>query len=275
MLTRTDITDAALAFGLADKPLVVHSSLRSFGRIEGGADAVIDGLLMAGTTVLVPTFSTFHYAIAQPLHLKELCFERNALGELAAQTYRDPTPIYDTNSLEMNDGMGAIPRSMLNRSDRARGNHELNSFSAVGPLANSLISGQTSEDVYAPLRALVDADGYVVMMGVDLDRMTLIHYAEQVAGRNLFRRWVLDTEGHPKVVTIGSCSNGFEQFAPILRSVEQTEKVGDSVWRIFPAAQVVALASQAIKDRPDITHCDSENCARCPDATRGGPIPVG
>lgn len=275
MLKQSDVTEAAQAFGLADKPLEMHSSLRSFGVLEGGPDAVVNGLLAAGSTVLVPTFSTFHYGMAQPTHFPELCFERNALAELATETYLDPTPLYDTSSLEMNEDMGTIPRSVLARPDHIRGDHELNSFSAVGPLATKLISGQTSEDVYAPLRALVDADGHVVMMGVDLNRMTLIHFAEQVAGRNLFRRWVRDAEGNPKVVNIGSCSNGFERFTPVFESIERTEKVGSSTWRIFPASKVIRLAAQVIRDEPGITRCDSEDCARCPDAIAGGPILAG
>ena len=56
-VTSQGIQQAVTDLGLADQPLCVHSSLRSFGHVEGNADAVIDGLLAAGCTVLVPTFS--------------------------------------------------------------------------------------------------------------------------------------------------------------------------------------------------------------------------
>lgn len=272
MVTRSDIAHVAKTYGLADKPLEIHSSLSSFGNVEGGADAVVDGLLDTGATVVVPTFSTSHYAIPQPLDHPELCFERNALAELVDEKYVIPPPLYDTSSDVMNTGMGAIPRAVLNRVERVRGNHALNSFSALGPKATQLISTQTSEDVYGPFRYLVETDAVVVMMGVDLNRMTLIHYAEQVAGRNLFRRWVQNAAGEPVVVNIGSCSNGFERLASVIEQVERKEKVGNSIWRIYPVADVVALASKAIVNQPEITRCDNENCARCPDAIAGGPI---
>jgi aminoglycoside 3-N-acetyltransferase len=56
-VTRTDIADGIRALGLQDKPLCIHTSMRSFGWVEDGAQTVVDGILDAGCTVLVPTFS--------------------------------------------------------------------------------------------------------------------------------------------------------------------------------------------------------------------------
>src|SRR3954451_12644610 len=60
---REDLARAVEALGLTGRPLCLHSSLRSFGPVSGGADAVIDGLLDAGATVLVPS-STFRWCMA-------------------------------------------------------------------------------------------------------------------------------------------------------------------------------------------------------------------
>lgn len=271
-VTRSEIAAAARNAGLEGLPIEVHSSLSSFGTVEGGAPAVVEGLLDASTTVVVPTFSTAHYAMAQPTHLSELVYDRNALAELDREQYIKPTPRYETASSVMNKDMGAIPASILRRPDRVRGNHELNSFSAVGPLAQELIETQTSEDVYGPLREVAERDGFVVMVGVGLERMTLIHYAEQLAGRNLFKRWVADDDGNAKVVSIGSCSYGFERFAPVLQHIERRHTVGGSTWRVYPAAGVIELVVNAIKSNPEITRCSNEDCARCPDAVAGGPL---
>jgi len=65
----------------------------------------------------------------------------------------------------------------------------------VGPLAQQLISGQQPLNVYAPFRALAEAGGWVVLMGVGPDKLTLLHYAEQLAGRIPFRRWANDPAG--------------------------------------------------------------------------------
>ena len=56
-VSQSEIVEGLKAGGLvAGCPVLVHSSLSSFGHVEGGADAVIDALLEAvGGTVLVPT----------------------------------------------------------------------------------------------------------------------------------------------------------------------------------------------------------------------------
>ena len=61
--TQQQITQAIRALRLENQPLSVHASLRSFGWVEGGAQAVIHGLLEAGCTMLMPTFSDI-YAVA-------------------------------------------------------------------------------------------------------------------------------------------------------------------------------------------------------------------
>src|SRR5207249_1436971 len=85
--------------------------------------------------------------------------------------------------------MGLIPRAVVARPDRRRGNHPTASFAAVGPLAGQLVETQAPDDIYAPLQALADLGGSVVLMGVTLTSMTLIHLAEKQSGRQLFRRW--------------------------------------------------------------------------------------
>src|SRR5688572_7012974 len=60
-VTPTDIVVALRSLGVAPGHLlVVHSSLSSLGRVEGGADAVARALVDAvapGGTVFVPTFN--------------------------------------------------------------------------------------------------------------------------------------------------------------------------------------------------------------------------
>jgi aminoglycoside 3-N-acetyltransferase len=154
---------------------------------------------------------------------------------------------------------------------RVRGNHPLNSFSAIGPLASDLIERQQPNDVYAPLERLAELHGAVVMMGVGLTSMTLIHLAERLAGRTLFRRWANDHDGRAMMVEVGSCSTGFDAFDSVLTPLEQRTTVGESLWRIFPAGPALAAATQAIRQNPGITHCGKPEC-RCNDAVLGGPI---
>jgi aminoglycoside 3-N-acetyltransferase len=180
--------------------------------------------------------------------------------------------IFDPATIELDRGMGAIPAAVLAMTGHVRGNHPLNSFVAVGPLAAELVRGQKPLGVYEPLAALARLGGYVVLMGVGLTSMTLLHLAEQRAGRTLFRRWANGRDGKPMMVETGCCSNGFERFAPVLDSVERRGLVGNSVWRVFPAAPALDLATQAIRTDPEITRCGDSECRRCADAVLGGPI---
>ena len=52
-VTIETVRAAARELGLSSRPLCVHASLRSFGRVKGGAATIVDGLLAEGCTVLV------------------------------------------------------------------------------------------------------------------------------------------------------------------------------------------------------------------------------
>jgi aminoglycoside 3-N-acetyltransferase len=154
---------------------------------------------------------------------------------------------------------------------RVRGNHPLCSFSAVGPLAQRLIAGQTPLNINAPLAALAEVGGSVVLMGVGLEKMTLLHLAEERAGRNPFRRWANGPDGQVIEVTTGGCSDGFGKLEPLLAPLMQEAHVGQSHWRIFPAEPTLTVATAVIRQNPLITHCGRSGC-RCDDAVLGGPI---
>jgi aminoglycoside N3'-acetyltransferase len=98
--------------------------------------------------------------------------------------------------------MGAIPAALLQRPGRQRGRDPMGSFAAVGPFAEQLIQHQTASDPFAHFRELVALGGSVVLMGVGLDRLTLLHQAEQLAGRNLFMRWANRSDGKPIPVLV-------------------------------------------------------------------------
>src|SRR5437764_10147079 len=62
-----EIRRAVRGADAAGRPIGVHASLRSFGHVSGGAQAVVEGLLAERCTVLVPTFSEA-YAVAPAPH---------------------------------------------------------------------------------------------------------------------------------------------------------------------------------------------------------------
>jgi aminoglycoside 3-N-acetyltransferase len=267
-VTRPDLDTTIDELRLAGRVVGVHSSMRSFGSVDGGADTVVDAFLDAGCTLLVPThswgFATNHVPGMRPAR-NGWDYDMNVARPVFPGAFEPSSNAIDRN-------MGAVPRAVLARSERVRGGHPLASFAAIGPKAHDVIDPQDGDAVHAPLRALAEHDGAIVMVGVGLTRMTLLHYAEQVAGREQFRRWAMDGQGRTLMVQSGGCSEGFERLAPVLAPVETRRRVGRSEWRAFPAADVVRLAAAAIDADPHSTHCGLRSCRRCDDAELGGPV---
>lgn len=267
VVSARDISEAVRTLGLHNRPVCLHSSLRSFGLVEGGAGTVIRGFLDEGCTVMVPTF-TYESSVPPPAGLR---LPRNGTDD-AWEEQAESSIIYSPDSIAVSDDMGAVPKALLQTPGRVRGDHPLDSFSAVGPLAYDMIGAQSGTDVYAPFRSLAERGGYVVLAGVGLTRMTLLHEAERLAGRNLFWRWAKGKDGETVGVQVGGCSDGFERLAPALEGLGRTYRVGGSLWRVFPVQEALERAAAAIRARPDVTRCDDPTCSRCIDAALGGPL---
>ncbi len=272
-VTAADIRARIRQLGLGSKPLCVHSSLRSFGWVEGGAATVVRALLDEGCTVLVPTFASAFEAPPPPGSRRGrngTRYEPEWLGGFAAKL--DEPPLFSTESKEIDSDMGAIPAAILATPGRLRGDHPIESFAAVGPKAHDLIDAQSPADVYAPFDALIRLNGQVLCMGVGLNRITLLHLAEQRAGRRLFIRWAFGGAGEVIEVESGGCSEGFVNVEPVLAPLRREARVGQSLWAAYPAAGLVQAAAEAIRRDPAITHCGRNDCLRCDDAVAGGPV---
>jgi aminoglycoside 3-N-acetyltransferase len=269
-VTQQDIERSIEQLGIRNSAVCLHSSLSSFGEVNGGADAVIDGFLSSGCTLLVPAF-TGHQLEVMPDESQLL--EQNGWDVIEARKLPRQTEIVFSSDLNIiDDNMGAIPVAVLERPERLRGDHPHNSFAAIGPKAKDLIEEQSWTDVYAPLRELTKMNGYVVLAGVGLDKMTILHLAEALAGRRLSRRWATGPDGSAVAVPVGTCSEGFPNLEKVLGLLATETTVGNSLWRVFPSAEAVTTTAAVIRTEPGITHCGDPECIRCPHAIAGGPI---
>jgi aminoglycoside 3-N-acetyltransferase len=268
-VTSETIRAALRELGLAALPLEVHASLRSFGHVEGGAATVVDALLAEGCTVVVPTFTRSpSYLVDPPEAMRP---ERNGIDyDTLDGSAGGGNRVFTPETNDVSSMMGAIPAEVLVRPERVRGSNPICSFAALGPLAER-VREQRPLDVYAPLRILAAKHGWALLMGVDLRSLTLLHLAEENAGRRLFRRWANGPDGKPMEVEVGSCSQGFLNFEPILAPLARETHVGESRWIAYPARELLALAADAIRENPGITHCGDADCLRCRDAVAGGP----
>jgi aminoglycoside 3-N-acetyltransferase len=268
-VTKTDLISAIDRLGLRGKPVCAHVAVISLGGVEGGPQTVIEAFVDSGCTLMLPTNSFWHFWVLPPAGIS---VRQNGWSEKWNQWINREPRIYQTSYRETNMDMGVLAHRMAKDPRRQRGNHALCSFSAIGPQAEELVAGQSPVKVFAPLEKLIELEGSVLLAGTGLEKMSLIHLAEQRAGRRLFRRWALDPGGQVESLEAGGCSDGFEKLAPTLQSVETHVKVGHGLWRCFPAGMVLELATEAIRRDPQITKCARENCERCHDAILGGPI---
>jgi len=252
---------------LSGRPVCIHCSFRSFGEVDGGPRAVIDAFLAERATVLVPAFSWSFRAIPP----EDQRPQRNG-GRYEFAVPHVAPDIYTPASTVIDSGMGALAAGVVNYDERQRGLHPLCSFAAVGPLAAELITGQAPNDVWAPLESLALRDGAVLLMGVDLTRLTLAHVAEKQAGRHPFLRWARDSSGSVMSVEVGGCSDGFRKFGRVLSPLSTATKVGRSRWTSVAAMKALDLLVQSIREEPLITQCDNPECDRCRDAVAGGPL---
>lgn len=183
IVTRQTIADGLRAVGLEPGDGVyVHSSLSSFGRVEGGPDAVVDAILdLLGDdgTVVFPTF-TGDAVIAAVLGLS---------GHSGAVILPDGADV-DLDDLatvkEQHIFTGAIPKAARRRDDFIGSNHPLYSICARGPLAEEIVASNEKyiffshedKDIYL----LGQHGGKTLLLGTKHVANSSIHLVSEFAG---------------------------------------------------------------------------------------------
>jgi aminoglycoside 3-N-acetyltransferase len=160
-LHQDDIARGLRALGVgvcAGMGLMVHSSLRSFGHVAGGALAVIEALMEVITaegTLLLPTFNH-----DKPFRVNELVFF-------------DPLTTPTVN--------GHIPDTFWRMPGVYRSLDPTHPFAAWGKQARRYIAGHQrtlTMDLQSPLGQLYTDGGYCLLLGVGYARNTFHHVVE-------------------------------------------------------------------------------------------------
>jgi aminoglycoside 3-N-acetyltransferase len=164
VVTQDDIVAGLRALGLGPGDMVqVHSSLSSFGYVEGGADAVVDAFLeVIGTegTLMVPTFN-----------------------HQSREAFDDEHEIFDLRTTRSING--AITEAVRLRPQARRSLHPTHPYAAIGPKAEWLTSEHLNVRTFgmrSPLGKLVSGGGKICMLGVGVNSCTAAHVAETRAG---------------------------------------------------------------------------------------------
>jgi len=172
--------------------VLVHSSLSSIGYVRGGADAVIEALLETvgeKGTVVVPTFP-FQGLMAD---------------------YVENSPVFDVKKTPSK--MGIITERFRQRPKSIRSCHPTHSVAAIGAHASFLIEGHENSlypfDKASPFWKLMRIKGYVFLLGVDYESMTVLRTFEcivpdfpyQVYLEKPIKLSVVTTKGQEKSIT--------------------------------------------------------------------------
>lgn len=157
--TKAELKRDLAAMGLTgNETILIHSSMRSIGAVEGGADTVLDALMefFAEGLLLLPT------------HTWRFINEENRVFDVR----RSPCCV------------GILPELFRQRPGVVRSLHPTHSMAAYGKGAAAYIEGELNANTpctpggcYDRLRA---AHGKVLLLGVTHARNTFIHSVEEV-----------------------------------------------------------------------------------------------
>jgi aminoglycoside 3-N-acetyltransferase len=267
-INKTDIADALRKSGITEGDLVmVHSSLSSFGRIEGGAETVIDAILEAvgaKGTVLFPTFTTSFIYFEGTLNKSQKYrpFDKN-----------DPSQVT----------VGKIPQIFLRRKGVCRSVHPSHSVAGIGPLAEKCISGHKETDSptgkNSPFAKLLEFKGKILYFGSGLAPTTFLHFLEdemnlKYLGNAVCR--IKDLDGKIRSVMIPGHLPGHRDFYEsnaenskfFIKAKAQGLKIMESSLGLgklqtVRVEELHKIGISLITEDPDIFLCDREECIFC------------
>ena len=263
MTTYTELKTTLDSLGLKDAPVIAHASLRSFGEVEGGAPMVVQAFVDSFGGVVMPThtYKTMLVPQAGP--------DNNAMDYGKPDPF-NPEPEFFTPHMPADVLMGAIPEALRQRAGAKRSSHPILSFAGFN--ADAMLATQTIKEPLAPIQALAEENGWVVLAGVDHTVNTSMHLAEKLAGRRQFIRWALvrdmltrpaplklagrnfaSTSVNERVVEcpgFPGCSAGFQAIAKDIQPFTKRATVGNSAIQAVPLAALVPCGHQQDQSGP-------------------------
>ncbi len=255
MLSFRDLLSGFRALGVDDsRPVIVHASLRSFGEVRGGAETLLGALLQLHPRLMAPAHTYLTMIIPEdgPDH-NGMIYGNGADLNRMAEFYKPDMPCDRL--------MGAFPETLRRHPMARRSYHPILSFTGIG--VENELRLQTLDDPLAPIGALVEQDGWVLLLGVDHTVNTSIHLAEKLAGRRQFTRWALTGKGVIECKGFPGCSLGFEQIAPAVESFTHTAVVGAATVRAVPLHPLVKTVVKMIREDAEALLCEDPACERC------------
>jgi aminoglycoside 3-N-acetyltransferase len=250
-MTREDIARLLDGLALRGNQLVVHASLSSFGRVDGGAGTLCAALLDAvgaGGTILIPAFT-----------------DAETLGGRAPGR-----PVAYHPDLPVSHAIGAVAEAFRHLPGVLRSSHPTHSFCACGRQAREVLSTQRDNNPLGPLKKLNVVQGQVLLLGTSLQAATAIYLAqERVGAPSLTRRTALrvNAAGYAEravLENVPGCNLGFAKLEHHLDPAKvRTVALARGVARKIPIRYLVQLAAALLERDPQALSCDRSGCQNC------------
>jgi aminoglycoside N3'-acetyltransferase len=158
--------------------LIVHSSLRRVGPLDGGAETLFEALrIVAGdhATIVVPA-QTAGNSWSSPAFLAATA----GLSDVQLTKYVAAMPGFDP-ALTPSAGMGAFAEYVRTGPGAVRSSHPQTSFAAIGDRAAEFTRSHALDchlGEYSPLGWLYQTRGAVLLLGVGYEACTAMHLSE-------------------------------------------------------------------------------------------------
>lgn len=227
--------------------LLVHSSLSSIGYVDGGADTVIDALIEAvgdEGTIVISTLTGW--------------FE----------------PFDDRTSPS---AVGKISEKFRQRANAKRSLHPVHSVAAIGSKAEYITSGhehcETGCGSGTPYYKILELGGKVMLLGVDMDRNTIMNSLEEEVNAVYLRTLDIPAPTYidnyrDKKFTLRKFPPGHRDFigiTPLLREMDAIieGRIGDAAVKVVEVERLFEIGLNALKRDPMLFICHNDNCNSC------------
>lgn len=249
-----DLKQGLSKLKLGKHPVIAHASLKSFGRIENGAEGMLSALLDSTAGLIMPafTYKTMLNPEAGPPHNGITYGAESSLNKMAEPFHME---------MPVDQMMGALPEALRKHPQAKRSSHPILSFAGIG--ADAILNTQTIFDPLAPIGALADRDGWVLLLGVDHTVNTSIHYGEKLAGRMQFIRWALLPDKVIECPGFPGDSEGFNAIDPLVEKFTRRAQIGDALVRAIHLKSLLNAAVETLRANPFSLLCTRPDCERC------------
>lgn len=233
--------------------LLVHSSLRAIGPLEGGAEGLLNALrntVGEEGTIAMPSF----------------CY-----------SWGIPEPYFDVHSTP--GKTGKLTEIFRQQPGTIRSLHPTHSVIACGKRAEEFLAQHMETEAFginSPIDRIAQAGGYVLLLGVTHTANSTIHVGEAYASVRKFHSTdgplpfanVLLPDGRiisHQIDCSSSCSRAFNAVDHVMRNHDMIMDltIGSGWCYLMKGLDIINVVKEMINEKPVALFCTDESCRRC------------